>query len=290
MVKILGKDILNTELKKDAGNKLKVNIDKYNISTSQLNDQLEKVQLTRDQLAHELKTTISIIDAIKNTPSDIKSDVKKLTINLNSYSELLKKAKKQSDDILIKTGAEAVTGAVAGTTIGVLGGPALTALAMSIGTASTGTAIAGLTGAAATNAALAWLGGGAIAAGGAGIAGGEAVLGLFGPIGWAIGSVVAGGSLIKMNGKNKKAASDMLENVSKVEAGTKANQALTKELDEIRITVVVADQDLKDRNNLALNSWPMSFDEFSEEQKNEAGTLVNNALSAEKILNQKIGK
>lgn len=52
------------------------------------------------------------------------------------------------------------------------------ALAVSLGSASTGAAISGLSGVAASNAALAWLGGGALAAGGAGMAGGSIVLAL----------------------------------------------------------------------------------------------------------------
>lgn len=61
-----------------------------------------------------------------------------------------------------------------------LGGATFTsgamAVAMTFGTASTGTAISTLSGAAATNAAMAWLGGGAAYAGGFGMAGGAMVL------------------------------------------------------------------------------------------------------------------
>lgn len=79
-----------------------------------------------------------------------------------------------------------------GSATGLVGG-ALTAFgaygaAMSLATASTGTAIASLHGVAATNATLAWFGGGSIATGGAGMAGGAAVL----------GGIVAGPALLCM--------------------------------------------------------------------------------------------
>lgn len=63
--------------------------------------------------------------------------------------------------------------------------------AMSLASASTGTAISALGGAAATNATLAWFGGGSLAAGGMGMAGGAVILG-----GIVAGPVLAVGGMV----------------------------------------------------------------------------------------------
>lgn len=111
------------------------------------------------------------------------------------------------------TGAEVMAGVgtAAGVGVATLGPSAAMALATTFGTASTGAAISTLGGAAATNAALAWLGGGAIAAGGGGMAAGQALLALFGPIGWMISAATLVGSGAYIHHKNKKAATEAEE-------------------------------------------------------------------------------
>lgn len=82
----------------------------------------------------------------------------------------------EMERISIKAG-EVLGAGVAAIGSGALAGVACYGGAMTLATASTGTAIASLSGVAATNATLAWFGGGSLAAGGLGIAGGTAVLG-----------------------------------------------------------------------------------------------------------------
>lgn len=82
---------------------------------------------------------------------------------------------------------------------GVAASQGATALATSVGVASTGTAISGLSGAAASSATLAWLGGGSLAAGGGGMALGTAVLG-----GIAVGPALAIGGFM-LAGEGEKA-------------------------------------------------------------------------------------
>lgn len=289
MAKLFGKDVFNSNFKNEAQQELKDAVTAYNSSTKTLNDNLEDLQLHREQLSQSLRKTEFLIDSLKNTPADFNDKVSKLKINLNNYDKLLKAAEIKSAKIINGAGTQAATGVAAGTAVGMLGGPALTALAMSVGTASTGASIVGLSGAAATNAALAWLGGGAIAAGGAGIAGGEAVLAAFGPIGWTIGGLTAATALVKLNGKNKQAASEMLENAGKVDAGTKANVALAKEVKEHALSIQNSHEDLEKRLFLAEQTWPEDFLVFNGSQVEEAGILVNNTLSAEKLLNQNLG-
>ena len=65
---------------------------------------------------------------------------------------------------------------------------------------------AALAGAAETSAFLAWVGGGSLAAGGGGMAAGSAVLGLLGPVGWAVagaGAIGAGVAIYKSRKRKK---------------------------------------------------------------------------------------
>lgn len=73
--------------------------------------------------------------------------------------------------------ASILSGAAAGAVSGAVTAFGAYSAAMTLATASTGTAIVSLSGAAATNATLAFFGGGSLAAGGLGIAGGTMVLG-----------------------------------------------------------------------------------------------------------------
>lgn len=290
MTELFGKDLFNSEYKKDARQRLENDVEEYNLYSQKLNKQLEKLQDKRDDLSASLRRTEIVIDELKNTPAGFQDKVETLKINLKSYQVLLDAAKKESAKIAKGAGAGAAGGVVAGTAVAAFGGTALTALAMSIGTASTGTAIAGLTGAAATNAALAWLGGGAIAAGGAGIAGGETILSLLGPIGWTIGAATLATTGIVANGKNKKAAAQMLSNDTKVKASTRTTSALVIEVENQAKMTKNSTTDLEHRVSRAEATWPDDYLKFSETEILDAGTLINNALAAEKILNAKLGK
>ena len=77
------------------------------------------------------------------------------------------------------------------------------AILWSIFSAGPGAALAG---AAETSAFLAWVGGGSLAAGGGGMAAGSAILGLLGPVGWAVagaGAIGAGVAIYKSRKRNK---------------------------------------------------------------------------------------
>lgn len=290
MAEIFGKDLFNSEYKKNAQGRLEEDVRQYNRSSKGLNHRLEMLQKQRDELSANLRRTEEVIDQLKNTPAGFKDKVETLKINLKNYQVLLDTARKESAKIAKGAGAGAAGGVAAGTAVAAFGGTALTALAMSIGTASTGTAIAGLTGAAASNAALAWLGGGAIAAGGAGMAGGEAILSLLGPLGWTIGAATLATTGIMANGKNKKAAAQMLSNDSKVQASIRATDALVIEVGKQTELMSKSTTDLGRRVTLAESNWPNDYLQFSDEEMLAAGALVNNALAAEKILNAKLGK
>lgn len=285
----MGFDPLNISAKKDAKAKLEKLVSDHNYETQRLTEEFVELQSEREQLVVYLRQVESIINAIKNTPERFNKDIQTLSLSLERYDKLLKEAENTSADIQKGAGAGLAAGLATGGAVAAFGGTALTAVAMSIGTASTGAAISGLTGAAATNAALAWLGGGAVAAGGAGMAGGSALLALTGPIGWAIGGASAIATGIWARGKNADAAEDMLKQAASVQAGINSVKAITSEVRERTKLVTRTYVDLSGRISVA-SSWPDDFDDFTDSQVDLAGALVNNALSAEKILNSKLGE
>lgn len=285
----MGFDPLNISAKKDAKAKLEKLVSDHNYETQRLTEEFVELQSEREQLVVYLRQVESIINAIKNTPERFNKDIQTLSLSLERYDKLLKEAENASADIQKGAGAGLAAGLATGGAVAAFGGTALTAVAMSIGTASTGAAISGLTGAAATNAALAWLGGGAVAAGGAGMAGGSALLALTGPIGWAIGGASAIATGIWARGKNADAAEDMLKQAASVQAGINSVKAITSEVRERTKLVTRTYVDLSGRISVA-SSWPDDFDDFTDSQVDLAGALVNNALSAEKILNSKLGE
>lgn len=285
----MGFDPLNISAKKDAKAKLEKLVSDHNYETQRLTEEFVELQSEREQLVVYLRQVESIINAIKNTPERFNKDIQTLSLSLERYDKLLKEAENASADIQKGAGAGLAAGLATGGAVAAFGGTALTAVAMSIGTASTCAAISGLTGAAATNAALAWLGGGAVAAGGAGMAGGSALLALTGPIGWAIGGASAIATGIWARGKNADAAEDMLKQAASVQAGINSVKAITSEVRERTKLVTRTYVDLSGRISVA-SSWPDDFDDFTDSQVDLAGALVNNALSAEKILNSKLGE
>ena len=134
MTKFFG-DIFNTKFKNDAQKKLEQSVNQYNVEVKALNDSLEDLQLHREQLSQSLRKTESLIDNLKNTPITLNNKIDELKINLSSYDELLKSAEIKSAKSVRGAATQAATGLVPGTGIGVLGGPALPPLAMSVGTA-----------------------------------------------------------------------------------------------------------------------------------------------------------
>jgi len=281
-------DITGTKDRKEAEGRLKHAVFQYNISQENVNQELAMLQDERQKLAQEIYLSGQVINAIKNTPSEFDDKLREIDFNMKNYEQLLKVAKEATADIVKGTAKKATASVLSGLTIATLGGPALTTLVMSVGTASTGAAISGLTGIAATNATLAAIGGGSVAAGGAGIAGGEAVLAAFGPLGWIVGGTLAVGSGLLYIGKTKKAAEKMNNNAVKVLAGAKVNNGLSKEVWEKLETARSSSDDLRVRSTVAKQTWPMDFREFTDDQVSEAGTMVNNTLSAQQILNDKI--
>jgi len=280
--------MFSSKLLEESQYHLAKNVGNYNVVTHELNNQLVQLQDKRKSLSVEINKSWEVINAIRHMPEELHVKMEKVRLGIKNYEELLKIAENMSANSEEVKGAAA--GLATGGSIAVLGGRALTSVVMSLGAASTGTSIAALSGAAASNATLALIGGGTLAEGGLGIAGGEAVLASFGPLGLILGGAVAVGTGIHVNNKRKKNASKLNKQAEGVAAQTRINQGIIAECGEKEKITYTAYSDLNLRIFLAMQQWPLDFNDFNDDQIYAAGTLVNNALAAEKILNSKIEK
>lgn len=277
-------DLFNNDFKVSAETELMNKIEKHKQEGLNLARKMELLQSTREQLAKMMKRVEEKLNSIKNTPTNFVNELQELEISVQRYDDLLTEIQEHSAKVMKGAGISTLGGVALGGATAAFGGSALTAIAMSIGTASTGAAIGGLSGVAATNAALAWLGGGAIAAGGAGIAGGEALIALMGPIGWGIGGAIALGSGLWASGKNKEAAHDMLDQAEGVHAETVALKALQTEVMRHRDAIYAATRDLQARTN-DLRKIGKDYATFTDDDLNLIGTIFNNTKTAGVLLN-----
>ena len=269
--------MLNHAAKKNALDKLKEVNESYQIlytkSIEHIAD-LHKLRLRSIKILKELEKYVSYLS---NHPKEFDIEIGRISARRNAFENSLEKLTLESkkEEKIVVGGGTGV--ALAGVGVAALGPTAALAVAMTFGTASTGTAIATLSGAAAMNAALAWLGGGALAAGGAGIIGGEALLALMGPVGWTISGVAFLGSGYFLNRNNKKIAAQAKESVKKILIENNRIKKIDKQVEELeKITyelVNVVNNELRSMLSKNLND----YNRFSRENKNQMIALLNTA-------------
>lgn len=255
-------------------------------------EQLNELRLRAGtQVVADFETYIS---KLASSPKSYERTVELYSLN---HASLLADGQSYSDmvDVAIQKaaiggGATAGLGAAAGAATA-LGAPtAAMAVAMTFGTASTGTAISALTGAAATNAALAWLGGGALAAGGGGMSGGSALLALAGPVGWALagGTLLAGAGYAWWKNINTSEEADALwQQLS--EATGELARALTEVSGIYGLTAIHTSKLRSLLDGFEVDA-PSDYQLFSERQKEALGAMHNNVLALARLLKLKPGE
>lgn len=191
--------VLNQDYKETAILELEKANSEYTIVFKRTVDNMTRLLKSRQRAVRTILNIEAYINGLANKPRDYETkigEVKIRYIEFNNRIDEIKRLDEKEQQLPYekRTGTGILVGAV-----GAAFAPsAAMAVAMTFGTASTGTAIASLSGVAATNAALAWLGGGALTTGGAGVLGGQELLTMTGPVGWAVGGIsVAGGILLK---------------------------------------------------------------------------------------------
>ncbi len=226
------------------------------------------------------------IVALANRPRDFDRQLGEIRLRYVRFQDTcrqLREAEQRGQETAVGFG---MAGALGGAGVAALGPTAAMSVAMTFGTASTGTAIASLSGAAATNAALAWLGGGALAAGGGGVLAGQTFLALAGPVGWVISGVSLAGCLLAVNLSNQEIARRTEESVA----------AIKKEMErikEIDAQVLCWNKETKALSNAIMNRFShiranrkRDYTAFTDDEMNELVSLFNST----EVLSRKIGE
>lgn len=282
--------MLNNDYKDQAIRDLqKIDVKYTSIFKKTIND-MNRLQQMRVISIHTIQYVEKYVITLANRPRNFETELGEIKVRYvkfqNACKEIEEITRKQIEQG--KTNLFGMAGTLGGVGLASFGPTAAMSVAMTFGTASTGTAIASLSGVAATNAALAWLGGGALAAGGAGMVAGETFLAMAGPIGWAIGGVSLVGSLIAVNLSNKEIAKKTEESIV----------AIKKEIErikEIDAQVLSWNEETKKLSNAIMNrlnyiksNRKRDFNMFSHDEMNELISIFNSAEVLSKLLGKTI--
>ena len=252
-------------------------------------ESVEELQKQRDVARSKLYEYWEFINSFRNKPKELVEIVDKIQVELDSYDSRLREAMKELDSNP-ELQAVGVGGAVglAGAGVAALGPTAAMSIAMTFGTASTGTAISTLSGDAATKAALAWLGGGALAAGGGGMAAGNALLALAGPVGWGIAAVgVIGGGMLYRK-KNLEQAEKANKAAAEIEIEIRKFKLIYRESEELTQSIV-DNVNLCDKYYTECVQYGCNCASFTKTMKENLMSFVNIVESGANLLNKKLG-
>ncbi|KGN00179.1 hypothetical protein Z969_10030 [Clostridium novyi A str. 4570] len=280
--------MLNEDYKQQAISDLKkIDLQYTNVFKKAVLD-MERLQHIRTISVKTIQYIERYIIGLANRPRNYDTKIGEIKIRYVKFRDAMKEIQELERMQKGRHSAESVgiAGVLIGTGTAAFAPNAAIAVAMTFGTASTGTAIASLSGAAATNAALAWLGGGAIAAGGAGVVGGQILLTMAGPVGWIIGGVSLAGSLIAINLSNKEIAKKTEESIATI----KKEMERIKEIDSQVIswnneTKILSNKLMQQLNRLKMNR-KRDYNQFTENELNELASLMNST----EVLSKKIGE
>lgn len=280
--------MFNKKLKKDSIERLEESIKRYDKEIEKVKINSEKLLDIRRKGIKLIRIVETYINTIANRPKSFEKDFKEIEMIVENFKDELNKIREESERATKISGSTAGAGILAGAGVAALAPTAAMAIATTFGTASTGIAISSLSGAAATNAALAWLGGGALAAGGAGMAGGSALLALAGPIGIAIGGGALVGSALFAGKKNKKIAEEAYSKAIDVEQATRNFERINEEVVEIYSCTLEQGRGINKIYEKLLKLEKTDYNEFTNYEQYELGSLVNNTKSFARLLNRRV--
>lgn len=280
--------MFNNRLKKESIDKLKNVGNLYEKEFKLLVKNIEKLHEKRLSSLDVLLHVEEFIESLANRPIEYVNIVAEMKLVREDYEDRLNELERKSKSVNNKSGASAAVGAAAGVGVGIFGPAAATSVAMAMGTASTGAAIGSLTGAAATNAALAWLGGGAVAAGGGGIVAGEAVLAMFGPIGWAIGGTAVLGSAIHASKKNKKIAEEAEKSILAINEEIANSKKMNKKVRKITKLTTLLSSEIDSYLEKISQIDKQDYREYTEDEKNMLRVMMNSAEALSKSVGEVI--
>ncbi|ODH01504.1 hypothetical protein A4S05_28640 [Nostoc sp. KVJ20] len=269
--------MFNSEYKKEAQERLRRAINKYEYADKSLKNAAASLYQTRVQHGIEtIKVCENYINTLVNSPKEFDDVVVELKFQLKEITGKDWELINENPNTEFVAGSTAGAGVMAGAGVAVLGPTAAMAFATTFGTASTGMAISSLSGAAATNAALAWLGGGAVAAGGGGMAGGSTLLALVaGPVAWTVGGVALAGSGLWLNKENEKIGAEANKRAIEFEGWiSKVNTAKQEVTLLEKTTIELADLIYSEIKYFEQNA-PKDYRNFSDFLKERLAALIN---------------
>lgn len=277
--------MLSLKPKKEAMLIHKNAVEKYNSIVEVSILWTEKLYLSRKESVDLLTDIESFVNSIANNPVELGALLNKIQFERDKFKET-EEYSKEAYESSVKTGISFFTSVATGATIASVSPSVAMWVATTFGKASTGRAISTLSGAAAQKAALAWLGGGALSAGGSGVAAGTTLLALAGPIGWGIAGISSVSTITSYGLDNSKQAKQMMKEAEQITISGAIMKESLAIIDNLFNETNLLFSSLEDNFNKLKDLENRNYLEFSQEQKLELGTLVNNSFSLAELLNK----
>ena len=281
--------MLNIANRREATRKLKEAAAIHDRTTTEVQASSIKLFDQRQRLSSGVMEVVeTYVNTLANSPKEFDKRVREFHVSMDRFEETVQALQVEAERAAAVTGGGGLAGAAAGVGVAAFAPTAVMAVATTFGTASTGTAISTLSGAAATNAALAWLGGGALAAGGGGIAGGTALLTLAGPVGWTICGGAILGSAVLYNYKLGVNARETTRERIRIEARTKSLLTADEEIRSLEAATRKHADGTKGQLDWLCAHAPKDYAEFTPEQKQYLGAMLNNIQSLGALLHKRV--
>ena len=282
--------MFNSKLRKTAINNYSAAVNRYEKVATDLGENTTSLYKKRQEALKLVKLVEKRINQIANTPKNFNVSLQKIEIEMKGFKSKQQEIEKAEIEAKAAAGGAgtAATLSALGVAVATMGPTAAMGIATTFGVASTGTAISALSGAAASNAALAWLGGGALAAGGGGMSAGSAFLGLAGPVGWTIAGIMLAGSVgsgLYASRKNKQTANELLVERENIEKIIRKFSRMNHEVKALFKTTKNQISGVTE-TYIALNG--SDYNQFSKEEKLQAGLLVNSTLTLAQLINKEL--
>ena len=283
-------DLFNSKLRQEALDGYNEAISCYNEEADNLANKSIELYQVRDKAIKVVKIVEERINKLANKPKEFETKLEEIDVEIQNFEDKQIAISQSIKEAELASGSTAATASLSalGVTVATLGPTAAMGVATTFGVASTGTAISSLSGAAANSAALAWLGGGSVAAGGGGVAAGNAFLALAGPVGWGIAGAMLTASIgagVVANRKNEEVAKEAMEEQKKVEL---LARQLKEKVIEVTELIELTEKQTEGIYLANLSLTGMDYSLFTEDEKYQAGALVNSTLSLTAMVNKEI--
>ena len=283
-------DLFNSKLRQEAVDGYNEAISCYNEEADSLANKSIELYQVRDKAIKVVKIVEERINKLANKPKEFETKLEAIDVEIQNFEDKQIAISQSIKEAELASGSTAATASLSalGVTVATLGPTAAMGVATTFGVASTGTAISSLSGAAANSAALAWLGGGSVAAGGGGVAAGNAFLALAGPVGWGIAGAMLTASIgagVVANRKNEEVAKEAIEEQKKVEL---LARQLKEKVIEVTELIELTEKQTEGIYLANLSLTGMDYSLFTEDEKYQAGALVNSTLSLTAMVNKEI--